>query len=267
MSAKSWRDLIKVHEACEAFPPVSAEESREIGSDIRNHSLYERVAMLRDLDTGKLALLDGKTRLDAIEREGFILTVDDEGGPLADFGNGPESIYRVVETDDPVAFVKSANLHRRHMTGAQKRKAIDDLLKAHPEKTDRQIAREAKVSHPTVAKVRREMGDEPNGNFFHTNDNRQEATGRKARGRKAMSLKQWQRKTAKADVEDPEVEEPDVFDSVDRRINDLASVMGKVRNLLSEEERRQIVAKLTQLIAMYEPSEADRLGPEADVLR
>jgi hypothetical protein len=222
--------------------------------------------MLRDPDTGELSLLDGKTRLDAIEREGFILTLDDEGGPLADFGNGPESIYLVVDTDDPVAFVESANLHRRHMTGAQKRQVIAHFLKTYPEKTARQIAKEIGSTHPTIAKFRREMRDEANGKFFHK-DNRKEATGRKARGRKAMSLKQLERrKTAKADVEEPEVEELGSFDLLDRRINDLASMMAIASNLLSEEERKKIVVKLAHLIATYAPSEADRLGPEADVL-
>src|SRR4029453_19399297 len=133
--------------------------------------------------------------------------------------------------------VKSANLHRRHMTGAQKRQVIAHFLREHPEKTDRQLAKELDSTHPTIAKVRREMRDEPsNGKPFHTVD-RQEGTGRKARGRKArgrkpISLAQWdQRKTAEVEVEEPKVEEPDVeeFDRLDRSINDLASVMGKVR--------------------------------------
>jgi len=57
----------------------------------------------------------------------------------------------------PEEFVTSANLHRRHLTREQRRELVERLLKAQPEKSDRQIAATVKVSHPTVATVRREL--------------------------------------------------------------------------------------------------------------
>jgi hypothetical protein len=101
----------------------------------------------------------------------------------------------------------------------QKREAIAALLQENPQRSDRAIAKQAKVSHHTVAKVRTEMEAtrrtgqsaqsvvpigrvgldgkvrkvspgkvkaeiEANGEFPHKNDGRTEASGHKARDRK-----------------------------------------------------------------------------------
>jgi DNA-binding Lrp family transcriptional regulator len=54
-------------------------------------------------------------------------------------------------------YVISANIHRRHLTPVQKRKAIKALLKANPEQPDLQIAKTVKASPSTVGKVHTEM--------------------------------------------------------------------------------------------------------------
>jgi hypothetical protein len=64
----------------------------------------------------------------------------------------------VFDTEcDPSAVVRSLNAHRRHLTPEQKREIIRKLLKATPEKSDRQVAKLAGVSHPHVGKVRRSL--------------------------------------------------------------------------------------------------------------
>ena len=57
----------------------------------------------------------------------------------------------------PYAFVISANIHRRHLTAEQKRELIAKLIKATPEKSDRQIAETVKASPTTVGTVRAKM--------------------------------------------------------------------------------------------------------------
>src|SRR5262249_1534005 len=60
--------------------------------------------------------------------------------------------------DDRVrAYVVSKNIHRRHLTPEQKRDLIAKLIKATPEKSDRQIATTVKVSPTTVGTVRTKM--------------------------------------------------------------------------------------------------------------
>ena len=66
---------------------------------------------------------------------------------------------------DPFAFVISANIHRRHLTAEQKRKIVAQVLKADPERSNRQVAEMVKVGHPTVARVR--QGLEASGDVEH----------------------------------------------------------------------------------------------------
>src|SRR5262249_35114546 len=55
---------------------------------------------------------------------------------------------------DPVAYVISANVLRRHLNAEQKRELIGKLLKAQPEKSNRQIAKIARADDKTVGTVR-----------------------------------------------------------------------------------------------------------------
>ena len=59
--------------------------------------------------------------------------------------------------DDPYALALSLNLHRRHLTTEQKRELIAKLVKAKPEASNLQIAKQVKADDKTVAKVRSEL--------------------------------------------------------------------------------------------------------------
>lgn len=63
-------------------------------------------------------------------------------------------IGRAGTPDEAKALVDSANLHRRHLTREQKREVIAAMLKANPNRSNRDIAVEVKASHNTVAAVR-----------------------------------------------------------------------------------------------------------------
>jgi hypothetical protein len=140
-----WRNVLKVHPACELFPPLPPDELRELGNDIKKNRLQERAKVMRQGDN--FVLVDGRSRLDAIEAVGLPIKVFERNTPNKKF-------FEVVEVDDPIAFVISANIRRRHLTPEQKRELIGNLLKADPTKSNRQIAELTKTSHPTVASER-----------------------------------------------------------------------------------------------------------------
>jgi hypothetical protein len=90
---------------------------------------------------------------------------------------------------DPTKYVISVNLHRRHLTAEQKRDLIGKLLKAAPEKSDRQIGKMAQVSKNTAKSVRDEL--EARGEIDHV-ETRTDTKGRKQAARK-LSVKKHRR--------------------------------------------------------------------------
>jgi hypothetical protein len=68
--------------------------------------------------------------------------------------------YDTIEFEsgfNALEFVKSANLHRRHLTTKQRIKLAAAELKAHPERTDRETAKIVQLSRQTVGDVRRKL--------------------------------------------------------------------------------------------------------------
>lgn len=149
----SWRDVLPIHAACDLFPMMSPEELRALGEDIKKNGLKNPVVQLDASDEYPYyRLLDGRNRLDAMEAVGMKI-VDDDGEFI--------DRYRVVRTvskiTDPFAYVLSLNIHRRHLTTEQRRDLIAKVLKAKPETSNRQIAKQVKADDKTVGKVRREL--------------------------------------------------------------------------------------------------------------
>jgi hypothetical protein len=146
---QDWRDLIKVHPAADKFPPMSDDELDTLGKDILQHGLRVRLVFHGD------ELIDGRNRITAVwrtfgqrRRERFMRRVlDREKDCCAVLPDGT----------DPLALVVSANIHRRHLAPEMRDEIIAELIKSKPERSDRQTARLAGVSHPKVAKVRRQL--------------------------------------------------------------------------------------------------------------
>ena len=118
-----------------------------------------------DPDDKRELLIDGRNRLDALAIA-RLLSVDDEGRLCTPrwsddqqcWISTPERIKcQYVSGSDPYAIALSFNLHRRHLTSAQKRDLISKVLKARPEVSNATVAKQTMADDKTVAKVRRKL--------------------------------------------------------------------------------------------------------------
>ena len=154
----SWRDVLKVHPAANLFPMMAADELKALGEDIKQRGLTSPIAINASQYGGDwdYRLLDGRNRLDAMERAGIAFTLVLKDGQCIIEGNRffPPAI--VVETD-LVAYVISANVHRRHLTAQQKLDLLDKAMKAHPSLSSRRIAKMVGVAPTTATKSRRKL--------------------------------------------------------------------------------------------------------------
>ena len=67
--------------------------------------------------------------------------------------------YGLVVDVDPYAYAESANLHRRHLDIEDRKRIAADLLRAQPERSNREVAKMAKLSRPVVGEIRGELED------------------------------------------------------------------------------------------------------------
>lgn len=99
-----------VHPAADLFPMLGDEELQELAEDIRVNGLIEPVWLWNDPQRGRV-LLDGRNRVAACAIAGV------------------EPTTRTYTGDDPVSFVISENVRRRHLTEGQK---ADIALRSEP---------------------------------------------------------------------------------------------------------------------------------------
>jgi hypothetical protein len=168
---------------------MGGDELKALGEDIKANGMTSPIVVWYPGETGdhKLSdclLLDGRNRLDALEMVGveiqsldhWLTTTGDDKAPngnkllkesyQSELGDtttynlgkrlGTSSTY-YPGVSDPYAYVISANIHRRHLTAAQKGELIEALLKAKPERSDRATAKIAQVSDKTVGTVRKDL--------------------------------------------------------------------------------------------------------------
>jgi ParB-like chromosome segregation protein Spo0J len=131
---------IPYHPLADIFPLMEGAEFDELVADIKANGLRNEIVLFDDM------ILDGRNRYRACLAAGW------EELAIANMSLDGDSWI-----DDPAAYVISANAHRRHLTAEQKRDLIAKLVKAAPEKSDRQIAKTVKASPTTVGSVRSEM--------------------------------------------------------------------------------------------------------------
>ncbi len=190
MTQVNWRDHLAVHPAAELFPLMSRAELRELADDIKKNGLQAPIILWTplkrdDLDTSrkrrqakdeiiakaKWQLIDGRNRLDACALlDDRYFNIDDEGHvsfgrsiACIDWPPTPDSLfakdYFVFKYGDeePYALALSFNVRRRHLSAERRRDLIAKVLKAKPEASNRQIAKQVKADDKTVASVRRDL--------------------------------------------------------------------------------------------------------------
>jgi ParB-like chromosome segregation protein Spo0J len=157
---------IKFHPAAEFFPPMAGAEFDELVADIKANGLKESIVLY----DGKL--LDGRNRARACKALGIPVTVQEHHEGCANIG-------------DPFAYVVSKNFHRRHLTPEQKRDVLVKLVAAQPTKSDRTLAREAKVDHHQVSRARKKA--EATGTIVPV----EKRTGADGKARKQPARKGW----------------------------------------------------------------------------
>lgn len=126
------------------LPPLEQEQFESLKADIRRRGVL--VPIERD-ENGEL--LDGHHRMRAVEelaKEGIVCD--------------PPVILRLDMSEaQKRSHVRALNLHRRHLTRAQRRFVIEDQLREAPERSDRWIAKSLSVAPSTVGMVRRRLGE------------------------------------------------------------------------------------------------------------
>src|SRR5262245_33949343 len=131
-------DNLIAHPLANMFPMIEGAEFANLKADIAANGIHQPIVLYQG------QILDGRNRYKAAKEVGRKL--------------GPEN-FKTFEGDLAAAeaFVISTNVHRRHLTNAQKQEFIRLMIEKNPSATNRQIARLCQLSHSTVASVRDRM--------------------------------------------------------------------------------------------------------------
>jgi hypothetical protein len=183
-------DHYEFHPLAGIFPLMEGEEFDALVADIKAHGLREPI----DLYQGKI--IDGRNRYRALLQLGIIPKKSNLHYVRTALNQCRNSVGGIgfhgkVDRNGMVAYIVSKNIHRRHLTAEQKRDALAALIAAQPEKSDRQIAKQAKVDHHKVGKVRKE--EEDVGKIPHV-EARTDTKGRKQPATKPLTAKQKERR-------------------------------------------------------------------------
>jgi hypothetical protein len=85
-----------IHPAAAVFPMLADEALNKLAADIKANGLMNPIVRMGDV------ILDGRNRLEACSRANVVPS------------------YREIQVQDPVAYIVSANIHRRHLTTQQR---------------------------------------------------------------------------------------------------------------------------------------------------
>jgi len=118
-------ERLEDHDIAAVFPLLPEEELKELAKDIKENGLRNAIALYE----GKI--LDGRNRYRAL------LTIPELANDLDPECDGLGSFYQ-YEGDDPLGFVVSMNVHRRHLTESQRAAIATELANLeHGQRADR----------------------------------------------------------------------------------------------------------------------------------
>jgi hypothetical protein len=125
--------------------------------------------------------MDGRNRLAALKRLGHESPLEANTKGIRYHKAIKRQGKRWLPDCDPVKFILSKNVYRRHLTPEQRRDAVARFIKADPKASDSSIAKALKVSDHTVADVRKEsVPNSQNANLEHLPIERAKAAVRAA---------------------------------------------------------------------------------------
>jgi hypothetical protein len=163
-----WRKTLPIHPAADLFPLLPPDELLELGEDIAKNGLREAPSVWLDPESGDPYLIDGRNRLDAMEALGlqFLHFTPLPARFEVRLPAAGQHAYIGLDTDpghDPAVIVIAANIHRRHLTPAERANLALQAIEAagsfvgHPAKLGRpqglaaKVAKVAGVSKDTAA--------------------------------------------------------------------------------------------------------------------
>jgi hypothetical protein len=129
---------LQYHPIADLFPLMEGKEFDEFVANIKANALRSKIVLHEGM------ILDGRNRYRAMLAAGH---TPNEGHF--------EKYKPAIPSDTPLNYVVRANLLRRHLTADQKRDLLVKIVAAQPGKSDRQLADETGVTHPTIARARR----------------------------------------------------------------------------------------------------------------
>jgi hypothetical protein len=133
---------LRFHPLADMFPLMEGAEFDALVADIKANKLRDKIVLYDGM------VLDGRNRFRALRALGL---------PHEEIHDHYCVTKECIDKHHggPAAYVISANIHRRHLTAEQKAEVLAKLVAAQPKKSDRELAKQARVSHPTIAKARR----------------------------------------------------------------------------------------------------------------
>jgi ParB-like chromosome segregation protein Spo0J len=123
---------IPVHPAAEVFPMLDEEELEELAQDIKANGLQQLLVI--DELNGDPVLVDGRNRREAYRRAGVV----------------PD--YILLDGQDPIVYILSANINRRHLSKGQRAIVIARILERN-HISQRKAADSLGIKQPMLAKA------------------------------------------------------------------------------------------------------------------